>query len=72
MKASEYRQKSHEDLQKELVELRKEAFGMRMQRSTGQMANPARFKEIRKDVARIKTVLNEQKAAATGDNQAGE
>jgi large subunit ribosomal protein L29 len=72
MKAIEYRKKSADELLKELVALRKEAFGMRMQRSTGQVANPARFNEIRKDVARIKTVLNEQGSGSAGDAPGGE
>ena len=71
MKATELRQKSADELQKELVELRKEEFGMRMQRSTGQMSNPSRFKVIRKDVARIKTILNEIKRGSATDGPAG-
>ena len=59
-KASELRTKSAEDLNNELVDLRKEEFSLRMQRGTGQLANTARFKQIRRQVARIKTVLNEQ------------
>ena len=62
-KATELRAKSAEDLNNELVDLRKEEFSLRMQRGTGQLANTARFKEIRRQVARIKTVLNEQKSA---------
>lgn len=61
--AAELRKKSAEELNEELVALRKEEFTLRMQRGTGQLANPARFKAIRKDVARIKTILNEQKQA---------
>ena len=62
-KATELRAKSAEDLNNELVELRKEEFSLRMQRGTGQVANTARFKQIRRQVARIKTVLNEQASA---------
>ena len=62
-KATELRAKSAEDLNNELVDLRKEEFSLRMQRGTGQLANTARFKEIRRQVARIKTVLNEQTSA---------
>lgn len=62
-KAKELRDKSAEDLNNELVELRKEEFSLRMQRGTGQLSNTARFKEIRRQVARIKTVLNEQASA---------
>lgn len=60
--AAELRKKSATELNDELVELRKEEFGLRMQRGTGQLANPARFKAIRKEVARILTILNEQEA----------
>ena len=41
------------------MELRKEQFNLRMQRASGQLTNPARFKVVQKDIARVKTVLNE-------------
>ncbi len=63
MLASELRAKSHEELVKELVGLREEEFNLRMQRASNQLASPARFKAVRKDIARIKTVLTEQAAA---------
>ena len=59
MKASELRTKTVEDLNEELLGLRKEQFNLRMQRGAGQLANPARFNIVRKDIARIKTVLAE-------------
>lgn len=62
MLAGELRSKSRDDLIKELMGLRQEQFNLRMQRASGQLANPARFKAIQKDIARIKTVLNEQAA----------
>ncbi len=64
MLAGELRSKSREDLIKELMGLRQEQFNLRMQRASGQLANPARFKVVQKDIARIKTVLNEQAAGA--------
>lgn len=64
MNASELRKKSEKELQDELVELRREMFNLRMQRATGQLGNPARFKEVRRDIARINTVLTEQRGAA--------
>ena len=64
MKASELRGKSATELNDELLGLRKEEFNLRMQRGTGQLSNTARFKQIRREVARIKTVLNEQAASA--------
>ena len=46
------------ELQTELLELRKEQFNLRMQNSTGQITNPSRFKVIRREIARIKTQMN--------------
>jgi large subunit ribosomal protein L29 len=63
MIASEIREKSDQELKDVLVELRKEQFGLRMQRGTGQLANPARFKDIRRDVARINTIIAQRAAA---------
>lgn len=63
MIASEIREKSDQELKDALVELRKEQFGLRMQRGTGQLANPARFKDIRRDVARINTIIAQRAAA---------
>ena len=60
MKASELRTKSVEELNEELLGLRKEQFNLRMQRGAGQLANPARFNIVRKDIARIKTILTEK------------
>ena len=65
MVASELRNQSQEDLGKQLIELRREQFNLRMQRGTGQLANPSRFKEVRREIARIKTVMNELVRAAT-------
>lgn len=59
MKASELRSKNIEELTVELNGLRQEQFNLRMQRGAGQLANPARFKAVQKDIARIKTVMNE-------------
>lgn len=68
MKASDLRKMSDEDLRKELVELRREQFNLRMQRATGQLGTPARFRELRRDIARIETVKAEKtRTAAAGD-----
>ncbi|MDX5152548.1 MAG: 50S ribosomal protein L29 [Acidiferrobacterales bacterium] len=48
-------------MEKELLELSKEQFNLRMQRSTGQMANTARMKQVRRDIARVKTIMNQAK-----------
>jgi len=60
---AELRGKTAEQLNEELVALRQEEFNLRMQRATGQLQNSARFGQIRKDVARILTLLNEQQRA---------
>ena len=60
MKATELRAKSEDELKTELLDLRKEQFNLRMQRGAGQLANPARFKAVQKDIARIKTILTEK------------
>jgi large subunit ribosomal protein L29 len=46
------------ELKSELLELRKEQFNLRMQRGTGQLANPSRFKLVRRQIARVKTRIN--------------
>ena len=53
------------ELETELLGLRKEQFNLRMQKSTGQMTNPSRFKVIRREIARIKTQMNEIGRAET-------
>lgn len=60
MLAKELRAKTLEELKNELVELRKEQFNLRMQNATGQLGNPTRFRQVRKEIARINTVLNEK------------
>jgi len=60
MKASELRQKSKDDLGSLLLELSRERFNLRMQKSTGQLAKPAEIRRVRRDIARILTVMNEK------------
>jgi large subunit ribosomal protein L29 len=62
MKASELRGKDQEALQKELNELLKAQFGLRMQIATQQLGNTAQLKKVRRDIARVKTVLNSKEA----------
>jgi len=64
MKASELRQKSVEELNKELHELLREQFNLRMQRGTGQLSRPHQVKAVRRSIARVKTVLNEKAGTA--------
>lgn len=61
MKASEIRQKTAEELAKELAELHKEQFNLRMQNATGQLTRNSELKRVRRDIARVKTVLNEKR-----------
>lgn len=61
MKASEIRQKSVEDMAQELEALHKEQFSLRMQNATGQITRSSEMRRVRRDIARIKTVLNEKK-----------
>ena len=63
MKASELRGKDVADLEKELLELRREQFNLRMQMGGGQAPRPDQFSRVRKDIARIKTVMNEKREA---------
>jgi large subunit ribosomal protein L29 len=64
MKASELRAKTRDDLKGELVSLKKEAFNLRFQKASGQLENPARIREVRREMARIQTVLNQAPAPA--------
>ena len=59
MKAAELRTKSRDELLNELLELRKEQFNLRMQQSTGQLARADQYRNVRRDIARVKTVLRE-------------
>ena len=60
MKASELRQKSAEELNKELLELLKAQFSLRMQHATQQLANHSQLGKVRRDIARVRTVLREK------------
>ena len=63
MKASELRDKSQEELRETLHELLKEQFNLRMQQGSGQMARHHVMKEVRRNIARVKTVMAEQRKA---------
>ena len=64
MKVEDLRQKSDDELNQEVLDLRKEAFNLRFQRASGQLENTARVRQVRRDIARIKTVLHERRATA--------
>ena len=60
MKVSEIRSKSVEELEKQLVDLKKDLFMLRMQHATNHLDNPTRISANRRDIARVKTVLREK------------
>jgi large subunit ribosomal protein L29 len=60
MDAKELHAKTPDQLRDELVALKKEAFNLRFQQATGQLENPARLRSVKRDVARVKTVLNQK------------
>ena len=64
MNAAELRDKTPDQLRDELANLKKEAFNLRFQQATGQLESTARMRSVRRDVARVKTILNEKAAAA--------
>lgn len=62
MKASELKAKSAADLQQELLSLNKAQFGLRMQVATQQLTNTSELRKVRRDIARVKTVMTEKGA----------
>ena len=66
MQAKELRTKSPDELAEELDKLRKEQFALRLQRATGQAPKPDQFGKVRRNIARLKTVLRETQAASGG------
>ncbi|KCZ47456.1 MULTISPECIES: 50S ribosomal protein L29 [Hyphomonas] len=63
MKAQDVRTKSVDQLKDELIKLKKEQFNLRFQTATGQLEKTARVKEVRRDIARVKTILREKAEA---------
>lgn len=61
MKSADFRAKTQDQLKEELLNLSKEQFNLRFQKSAGQLENTGRVRIVRRDIARINTVLNEQK-----------
>ncbi|MRU16200.1 50S ribosomal protein L29 [Roseovarius sp. A21] len=64
MNAQELRDKTPDQLREQLTELKKEQFNLRFQAATGQLENPARMKTVRRNAARVLTILNEKAASA--------
>ena len=65
MNAQELRDKTPDQLRDQLLALKKEAFNLRFQQASGQIENTARMRTVRRDVARVNTVLNQKAAEAT-------
>ena len=63
MKANEIRNLSVEELDKQLSDLKKDLFQLRLQHATNQLDNPVRIAEVKKDIARVKTMIREQQLA---------
>ena len=63
MKAEDARTLTQDQLNDELLKLKKEQFNLRFQRATGQLANTARVRQVRRDIARIKTIAAQKRAA---------
>ncbi|RNF33861.1 50S ribosomal protein L29 [Paracoccus methylarcula] len=68
MDAQELKSKTPDQLQEQLVSLKKEAFNLRFQQATGQLENTARMRAVRRDVARVRTILNQKAAEAAASN----
>ena len=67
MNANELRDKTPDQLREELVNLKKEAFNLRFQQAIGQLESTARMRSVKRDVARVNTILNEKAAAAASE-----
>lgn len=67
MNAQDLRDKTPDQLRDQLIQLKKEAFNLRFQQATGQLENTARMRQVRRDVARVNTILSQKAAAAAGE-----
>ena len=65
MKASDLRTKTVDELRDSLMDLRKERFNLRFQKASGQLENTARARQVRRDIARVKTILRDMQQAAS-------
>ncbi len=63
MNARELRSRSSDELRSELIAVRREAFNLRMQKGMGQLSRPDQMRKLRRDVARLKTILKEREQA---------
>ena len=60
MKAGELRSLSPEERRQKLIEIKQELFNLRFQHATGQLENPQRLKQIKRDIARVQTIIREE------------
>ena len=67
MDVTALRDKSPDQLRADLASLKKESFNLRFQQATGQLENTARMRQVRRDAARVKTILNEKAASAAAE-----
>jgi large subunit ribosomal protein L29 len=67
MNPAELRDKTPDQLREQLASLKKEAFNLRFQQATGQLENTSRMQAVRRDAARVKTVMTQKAAAAAGE-----
>ena len=67
MDVKELRDKSPDQLREDLASLKKESFNLRFRQATGQLENTARMRQVRRDAARVKTILNEKAASAAAE-----
>jgi len=67
MNAQDLRDKTPDQLRDQLVQLKKEAFNLRFQQATAQLENTARMRQVRRDVARVNTILSQKAVAAAGE-----
>jgi large subunit ribosomal protein L29 len=67
MKATDVRAKTPDELSDQLQSLKKEQFNLRFQRATGQLENNARIRQVRRDIARVKTILRQKRVAETAE-----
>jgi large subunit ribosomal protein L29 len=65
MKTSELRDKSEAELQDELQGMLREQFNLRMQKATNQLSDSSQMKKVRRNIARVKTIMNEKQGAAS-------
>ena len=63
MKANEVRKMSAAELENKLAELKKDLFNLRLQHATNQLDNPVKIAEVKRDIARVKTIIREQQLA---------